>query len=270
MAIVGAIAGASGSANAADAPPPPANAAVGPTSGIEGRSARLVEPTQAPPSEPDERNSWAHAGGRFEGGLRTAISVPLGKVGRGKEGGSETRNLGSLTPWRTPIWLDLSYRLNASTSLGAYVQFGFGGTGDACDGECTFADLHLGAQGTYRLAPGSDLDPWLSVGVGYESLTFRTLRILTLEEGAVAQPSQAELRLSERVGGPELVLQGGLDFAVGSALKVGPYAYGTLGLYVRDGIKCSLAQVQCAADTDIEGSGFHSWIGLGLRGSYNP
>ena len=114
------------------------------------------------------------------------------------------------------------------------------------------------------------MDPWLGVGIGYESLTFRTLRVVDFTDPSTGDDRQAELRLGERLGGPELTLQGGLDFLVAPSLTIGPYLSGTLAAYTRDGIKCSLDEVPCANDTDISGSGFHSWLGLGVRGTYNP
>jgi hypothetical protein len=79
-----------------------------------------------------------------------------------------------------------------------------------------------------------------------------------------------ETRTAERLGGPELLLQGGLDFAVEPALTIGPFVSATLGVYTRDGIKCQPVGLPCATDTDVDGSGFHSWLGVGFRGTYAP
>jgi hypothetical protein len=96
------------------------------------------------------------------------------------------------------------------------------------------------------------------------------LQILELQNPQTGETVSVDARSGERLGGPELVLQGGLDFEVEPSLRVGPYASATLAVYTRDGIKCSRAELSCAGGSSIDGSGVHSWLSVGLRGSYAP
>jgi outer membrane protein len=199
--------------------------------------------------------------------MRLGLGVPLGKAGEDVLGAQ--RDVSDLTPWRAPIWIDVGYRASEVTTVGVYVQVGVGGNGDACAGECDWSDIRVGAQGQWRLAPGASVDPWLGVGVGYESLSFRTLQVVDVFDPEGGNAGQASVRTSERLAGPELLLQGGVDFRVEDWLSIGPYASATLGQYLSDDFKCR-PNVGGCPESSLSGSGFHSWLGIGLRGSYAP
>lgn len=204
----------------------------------------------------------------FETGLRLGAGVPVGKGGRGLDG--IERDLNDLATWRAPLWLDVGYRFSQVTTVGAYAQVGVGGNGDACAGECDWADLRIGAQGQWRFAPGSSVNPWLGVGLGYEWLSFRTLVRVPVPDPGPDDPDAIPVRTAELLGGPELLLQGGLDFRVEDSFSVGPYASATVGQYVTDELKCDPPDLGCPEVPAIDGSGFHSWLGVGLRGTYTP
>jgi hypothetical protein len=204
----------------------------------------------------------------FETGLRLGVGMPVGKGGRSLDG--LERNLNDLTTWRAPFWLDVGYRFSQVTTVGAYAQLGVGGNGDACAGECDWADLRIGAQGQWRFMPGSTVTPWLGVGLGYEWLSFRTLVRVPVPDPEPDEPDSIPVRTAELLGGPELLLQGGLDFKVEDSFSIGPYASATVGQYVSDELKCDPPDFGCPEVPAIDGSGFHSWLGVGLRGTYTP
>jgi hypothetical protein len=191
----------------------------------------------------------------FTTGLRLGVGVPFGKAGRDAIAGSD-RNLNDLTPWRAPVWVDVGYSLTGAMTLGAYGQVGTGGTSDSCPGDCDWSDIRVGAAMEWRFLPGAAVDPWLGIGLGYEWLSYRVLASVG--------------RATERVGGPELMLHGGVDFQVEDALRIGPYASATLSQYLTDTFSCQPATDLCPADGSIDGAAFHSWIGIGLRGAYTP
>ena len=204
----------------------------------------------------------------FEPGFRAGFEVPVGGAGDDFLGNS--RDLSDLATWRTPFWVDLNYRWSESTAFGIYGQAAFGGTGDACLGDCTFAELRIGAQGQLHLSPGEPLDPWIGIGLGYQWLTFRDFFIIDPETGTTQ-------RTAENLSGPELLLQGGLDFEVQKGLAVGPYLASSLSAYIGDRQTCSTQPTTTEAalaaecpDLSAEGQTFHAWIGLGLRGTYSP
>jgi hypothetical protein len=199
----------------------------------------------------------------FEGGLRLGIGLPLGNAGKGALG--ESRKLGDLAAYRAPIWVDIGYQATPASSYGVYGQIGFGGTGDACAGKCDWSDLRVGVQGQWRLNPGASADPWLGVGVGLESISFQSSELRQDDEGLFAA------RITERLLGPELLLQAGLELRAEDALQLGPYVAASIGSYLGDHYKCiSERAIACPGGSSIDGSGFHTWLGIGVMGRYSP
>jgi hypothetical protein len=192
----------------------------------------------------------------FEAGVRFGAALPLGSAGRDADGAD--RKLSSLTSWRTPLWLDVAYRVSPRASYGLYGQLGVGGTGRGCSGECDFSDLRVGAQGLWRLTPERAIDPWLGLGVGWESLSYRSL---STDTGTSS---------TELLGGPELLLQGGVSLRVEDSLQLGPFVSAGVGNYIRDSYKCVPAGLECPVGTSVAGSGFHTWLGLGVNVRYSP
>jgi hypothetical protein len=203
----------------------------------------------------------------FTAGLRLGVGVPLGNAGRDPLAGLD-RNLNDLTSWRAPVWVDVGYSLSGATTVGVYGQVGTGGTGDACTFDCDWSDIRIGAEVEWRLAPGAAVDPWLGLGLGYEWLTYRVLVSVDVPDGMGGTETLSG-RATERFGGPELLLQAGVDFQVEDALRIGPYASATLAQYLTDSFTCEGSN-ECPADGSIDGPAFHSWIGVGLRGAYTP
>jgi hypothetical protein len=216
----------------------------------------------------------AHRTG-FTAGLRLGVGVPLGKAGQPDVpdiAGVQTsgaRDLSDLTPWRTPVWVDIGYTLSGALTVGAYGQVGFGASGDACIQDCDWSDIRVGAQAELRLLPGAAVDPWLGVGLGYEWLSYRQLLSAQVPNGQ-GDLVDTTVRATESFGGPELMLQGGIDFQVEDALRIGPYASATLAQYLTDSFSCQPAEDLCPSGSSIDGAAFHSWIGFGLRGAYTP
>lgn len=203
----------------------------------------------------------------FSTGLRLGVGVPLGKAGQDLFGAG--RDLGDLTPWRMPVWLDVGYALSGALTIGAYAQVGAGGVGDACAGDCDWSDARLGVQAEWRFAPGAPVNPWLGAGLGYEWLSFRQLLVGQVPDGMGGMETVTG-RATEHFAGPELTLQGGVDFQVEDALRIGPYASATASQYVTDSFSCTPANELCPDGGSIHGAAFHSWIGVGLRGAYTP
>lgn len=203
----------------------------------------------------------------FTTGLRLGVGVPFGEAGQDAAG--VTRDLGDLTSWRAPLWLDVGYTPAAGLTLGIYGQLGVGGVGDACVVDCDWTDLRLGAQAELRFLPGALVDPWLGVGLGYEWLSYRQL-LTTQVTDATGATRDATVRATERFAGPELLLQGGVDFQVENALRIGPYAAATLGQYLTDSFECQPESDVCPSGSSVDGAAFHAWISVGLRGAYTP
>jgi hypothetical protein len=208
----------------------------------------------------------AHRTG-FSTGLRLGVGVPLGKAGDDVLGAE--RDLNDLTPWRAPVWIDIGYALTGGLTIGAYAQVGVGGNGDRCISDCDWSDIRVGAEAMLPFLPGAPVNPWLGVGLGWEWLTFRQLLTIDVPDD-MGGTTPVRFRVAERFGGPELLLQGGVDFQVEDALRIGPYASATLSQYLTDSFTCTPGNPACPPDGSIDGSALHSWIGVGLRGAYTP
>jgi hypothetical protein len=247
------------------------------SSQLSGEDAALQAQAEAsasalPASEVDAGESTrvpvdpAHRSG-FSGGLRLGLGMPLGKAGEDQLG--TQRDLGDLTPWSAPVWIDVGYAFSGRVTVGAYGQVGVGGTGDSCQGDCDWSSIRVGGEVELRFIPGAPVDPWLGVGLGYEWLTFRTLQDVAITDSTGA-PATVPVRVTERFGGPELLLQGGIDFQVEDALRLGPYLAASAGPYLSDTYTCDPGSPLCPGGSSIDGGTFHSWLSVGLRGAYTP
>ncbi len=202
----------------------------------------------------------------FEAGLRIGIGLPVGKAGDSAAG--EGRKLGDLVAWRTPVWVDVAYRVSPGASYGLYGQIGFGAAGDVCPdgGKCDWSDLRLGVQGLWRINPGADAEPWLGLGLGVESLNLQDAASRIDEASGQA----FTVSVKENLLGPELLLQAGLGLRVDKWLQLGPYAAASLGTYLRDHYECELGDPVVCPGGSVNGSAFHAWLGVGIAGRYSP
>ena len=222
--------------------------------------------------------------GAFEPGFRSGIDLPWGSAGNGS--GASTRSLSDLTAYRVPLWVELFYRTRDDFRLGVYGQVGLGAVGDSCEGDCSWSQLRLGAQGEWELSRGKSTVTWLGVGLGYQWLAMNGLELFDTALAAAVDdgfeipsdipddfsPPQT-LRRIERLSGPELLVHGGLDFTVEPGLGVGPYLAASVSTFLGNSRSCpGLPSVVGELCTDVsdEGSRLHGWIGVGLRGSYLP
>jgi hypothetical protein len=267
------------------APPPPPDAAGAGTIQIEGNASLSPDASTADAAAEASASSGDAAidpvqhsrvdvapenRTGFSAGLRLGVGVPLGKAGENPLTGAG-RDVSDLTPWRAPVWVDIGYALSGALTISGYAQVGVGGIGDDCidDDDCDWSDIRVGAEAEWRFAPGAPVNPWLGVGLGWEWLSFRQLVSFQVPDGMGGMMT-ATGRVSETFGGPELMLQGGIDFQVEDALRIGPYASATVSQYLTDSFSCTPASELCPPDGSIDGAAFHSWIGVGLRGAYTP
>jgi hypothetical protein len=203
---------------------------------------------------------------KFEAALRLGVGLPFGRAGKNVLDGSE-RDLRDLATWRAPIWLEVDYRATLGLSVGAYLQFGVGGTGNSCASNCTWSDLRTGAELAYHFAPSASASPWLGLSAGYEWLSFKELGNVELPDGS---GDTIPFQTTELIGGPELALSGGLDWALEEALRLGPYATLSVGDYLGDHFKCEPGGLGCPSGSALNGSGAHAWLSIGVRGSFSP
>jgi hypothetical protein len=204
----------------------------------------------------------------FEWGLKLAFEWPLGDADGGVSVLGEQARSGALRGiggFRVPIALDLGYRTSRSWWLGVEAGAGLGPAGDDCvaDTECEWSSVRLGAQAIYQFEPGASTEPWLGAILGYEWLRGSVTRVLTV--GGEDYPIKAR----ELLGGPLLSVEGGLQFELADALRVGPYVSGTGGVYLTDSFDC-IEELGCPDDGSVDDKRVHFWVGLGVRGTHGP
>ncbi len=98
-----------------------------------------------------------------------------------------------------------------------------------------------------------DVSSWVGVGLGYEWLNISE----TLGRQTFVQT----------FSGPELLnLQAGVDFAVGSHMRLGPFAQLTVGRYTVVAEDASNGAEPLAPP----GRALHQWLSVGVKASLGP
>ncbi len=140
-----------------------------------------------------------------------------------------------------PVSVDLGYRFGERLAVGTSATVGLLPIGGSA--------VELLAAATVYLAPSSwrRLDPWLSVGAGFETTTWR---------------DRERPAASVNYRGPELLaLRAGATVALGENLGLGPVLGVGLGRY-------SLTSAELNGQAFTEATRYptlHAWVSLGLR-----
>ena len=171
--------------------------------------------------------------------LRVGIAPALGSA-------SGNLPMSRTVPLQFPVQLDALWR-EGPIAGGLYGSWGPGVPGGCASGEtCSARVWRAGAQGTWTF-PASGLEPWAGVAAGWEWAS------LERDHGGA---------ITGTWSGPELALQGGVEWRLGSWLALGPYALAGGGWYGRYGVESPAG----SASATISDPSFHGWIHLGVRG----
>jgi hypothetical protein len=200
---------------------------------------------------------------KFDVGLRLGYALPLGNAWSAGTSGPftfpEDAKMSNAFSGQIPIWIDAGYRVVPPLVLGLYFQYGFVSVKTATDpnspgcpsgADCSAHDIRLGLQAEYDLLAGQSIDPWLGLGVGYEWLG--------LSETANGTTSSGNLSGFEFAN-----LQGGVDFAVGDGVALGPFLSFSLGQYSTFHTEAQGVGV----DIDVP-KALHEWLAFGVRGRF--
>ena len=156
-----------------------------------------------------------------------------------------------------PIEVAGRYRFSPRFSAGIYFQYDpamvasrLCATGMTCSG----SDMRAGVEAVYGFLPDGFLNPWVSVGTGWQWTRF------SLATGT----QSAALTFS---GWEYFNVQGGLDFNLSRTFAVGPYLGYFGGSYTS--VSSSLNGVGGSSAIDSEFRAFHGWIQFGAKGTVN-
>ena len=215
-------------------------AAAGAAGAAAATSPTATSPAPAAASAEPDPNAT-----HFEVALRVGFGVPLGSAYQNDTGGDQS--LGDIDSFTIPVQIDLGARLGGAWFLGAYFSYGFGGSNSttACSGgACTPSTLRFGGQVHWHLLGNASTDPWIGLGSGYE-------RVSVSSDAGTATLSGWEFAN----------IQAGLDFALGSAVKLGPWVSFSLGQYS----SASSSGSGGGISIDLQNKTLHEWITGGIR-----
>jgi hypothetical protein len=156
-----------------------------------------------------------------------------------------------------PIEVAGRYRFSPSFSAGIYFQYDpamiaprLCASGMTCSGY----DMRAGVEAVYGFLPDGFLNPWVSVGTGWQWTRF----------SLATSTQSAALTFS---GWEYFNVQGGLDFNLSRTFAVGPYVGYFAGSYTS--VSSSLNGVGGSSAIDSAFRAFHGWIQFGAKGTVN-
>jgi hypothetical protein len=200
------------------------------------RPAIAAESAPAPDGEP------APSGLRVA--VRSGVALPIGAIY------DASGPLSATVTGYVPMRLDVGFRfalqrlyVGAAGQLAAIVP-------NACTGamKCGGSDARIAAMFALHLLPSRAVDPWIGVGIGYETFS------LSRE----AEGVKVDLAAS----GIELVdVDAGVDLRPSPHVRLGPVVSATLSRFTS-------VSVNNAESQDFDPM-LHSWILFGLRGAYD-
>jgi hypothetical protein len=155
------------------------------------------------------------------------------------------------------LGVDGRYRFTPNLSAGVYFQWNPAFVKSSfCGGaSCSGYDMRVGAELAYAFMPDGGLDPWVSIGTGWQ---------WTQVQGSAGGVS-ASLTVS---GWEYFNAQAGIDFPVAKAFAIGPYVGYSGGTYTT--ISGNIGGLGGGSDSiPSEFRTFHGWFQFGLKGTLN-
>jgi hypothetical protein len=168
------------------------------------------------------------------------------------------------------LGIDGQLYVSRHLALGAYAEYGGVTRQGPCPPNtvagCEDVIFRVGVSAQYHFRPAvKGVDPWLGVGAGVTTLTFKDQRA----NGSGADVTYAGVDL--------LNLQAGVDFAIDRVFALGPYVAFNNGVYTNAVVPTRNdphARLLYGAD-NVGGPGqsvstaFHTWTTLGVRARFN-
>jgi hypothetical protein len=175
--------------------------------------------------------------------LRSGVAVPFGSAFNASGALSDT-----ITGY-VPVRLDVGYRIARHFYVGVDAQLAVLLPNNCPPGaSCTGTNVRFGGMLAVHVLPGSVIDPWVGLGMGYERLNVsRTV------DGTTGEISASGVEL--------LNFDLGMDLRPTRELRIGPVISSTFTRYTR-------VAVNGDSTTDFDPS-LHAWVLLGFRGAFD-
>ncbi|MBZ4417651.1 outer membrane beta-barrel protein [Myxococcus sp. RHSTA-1-4] len=217
------------------------------------------------PAEADrgyEEDGRAAKDGGFALGFRTGFGMPFGKFS--DTGDSDSGKVSDMVTGGIPLQVDAGYFINSRLYVGASFQYGLGFLSEdiECPDEasCSVSQLRFGVNVAYHFNATEKIDPWLGLGIGYESVDLS----ISASEGDASATASTSIRGFEFAS-----VQGGFDYRVNKTFSVGPFVTFTAGQYSTVSTRIEAEggglDIDEEESEDIEEKAFHSWLYGGVR-----
>ena len=197
-------------------------------------------PAPAPATAPAELDTHAT---RFEAAVWVGFSLPLGTTAGGDV------SLSDVAGFTIPFGVDVGVRIKGVVFVGGYFEYGAFGSPSAsiCTQSlsCSSNTVRLGGEVLVHPLGSARIDPWLGVGSGFEWLN------LTATLNGLSGSAQYR-------GWEFINLQAGLDFALGSVLRLGPFVRFSMGQY-------TTLSGSDGTTIDVANTALHEWLSFGVR-----
>jgi hypothetical protein len=215
-----------------------AGASAAATPGAVPAPAPAAKPS-APPAAAEEDT---HAT-RFEAAVRVGFSLPLGTTAGGDV------SLSDVAGFTIPFGVDVGVRIGGVVFVGGYFEYGAFGSpsANACNQtvSCSSNTVRLGGEVLIHPAGSARIDPWFGVGSGFEWLN------LTATVNGLSGSAQYN-------GWEFINLQVGVDFALGSVVRLGPFVRFSMGEY-------TTLSASDGTSTSVADTALHEWLTFGVR-----
>lgn len=171
-----------------------------------------------------------------------------------------------------PIGVAGRYHFSPNLSAGVYFQYSpaFVSSRFCVTGmTCSAYDMRVGVEAVYGFLPERSLNPWVSLGTGWEWSSF------SVATSSITSEASSNVTYS---GWEYFNVQIGLDWNVSRTFAFGPYAGYFGGSYTtKSGTLKSTTLLPPSPEVveDVSSSipseyrAFHGWIQLGLKGTVN-
>jgi hypothetical protein len=184
---------------------------------------------------------------------KAGFSLPVGSVWAGSTAWNPQLSMSSAWSGAVPIEIAARYRFTPNVSMGIYFQWGPAFlTSRAFDNIAGTwgSDMRTGLELVYGFTPDSAMNPWFSLGTGWEWTSYGG--------------SGASVTMN---GWEYLNIQLGLDFNMAKAFAIGPYVGFFMGSYAN--IATSGTSDGWGGQVPSTNRAFHGWFQFGVKGTLN-
>jgi hypothetical protein len=187
-------------------------------------------------------------------GARIGYSLPAGRLALGSP---PPTHLSDLETASVPIAIDAGFRFSPRAYLGGTIAWGPGippNSASTCPAQvsCFRQNAELRLEARLYFLPEARAGWWTAIGAGWEIASF-------------AQTYQGHTVTATFTGPVFADLQLGYEWRCRSA-ALGPYFGFALAEFLTEGVNPAASPVS----TWIPNPGPHTWVTIGLRGSYGP